>query len=45
MAGKEISYLSLAINLNDDSIGVHNKPQLRVGLSYVIADETLPPAE
>ena len=33
------------VNFDDDSIGVHNKPQLRVGLSYVIADETLPPAE
>ena len=26
----------------DSSVGVHNKTTLRTGLSYVIADETLP---
>lgn len=29
----------------DSSLGVHNKTKLRVGLSYVKADQTLPPAE
>lgn len=34
------------INFDDDSsLGVHTQATLRVGLSYVIADETLPPAE
>ena len=27
---------------NDSSIGVHNKKKLRVGLSYCLADKTLP---
>lgn len=27
---------------NDTSVGVHNKKSLRTGLSYVLADETLP---
>lgn len=30
---------------SDDSIGVHNTKTTRVGLSYVLADETLPPAD
>ncbi len=29
---------------NDASLGVHNTKRLRVGLDYVIANETLPPA-
>ena len=34
------------INFDDDtSLGVHNKTTLRTGLSYVIADETLPAVE
>ena len=27
---------------NDTSVGTHNQKQLRTGLSYVLADETLP---
>ena len=31
------------VNFDDDSsVGVHNEKQLRTGLSYVLADETLP---
>lgn len=31
------------INFDDDtSVGVHNQKQLRTGLSYVLADKTLP---
>ena len=30
---------------NDASLGVHNTKRLRVGLDYVIANETLPPAD
>lgn len=30
---------------NDTSLGAHNKKRLRVGLSYVVADETLPSVE
>ena len=30
---------------SNDSIGTHNKKQLRTGLSYVLADETLPPVD
>lgn len=34
------------VNFDDDtSLGVHNKKHLRVGLSYCLADETLPPVE
>ena len=34
------------MNFDDDtSLGVHNKKHLRVGLSYCLADETLPPVE
>lgn len=34
------------VNFDDDcSVGVHNKTTLRTGLDYVLADETLPPAE
>ena len=34
------------VNFDDDSsVGVHNKKQLRTGLSYVLADETLPAVE
>lgn len=34
------------INFDDgSSLGVHNEKQLRTGLSYVIADETLPPVD
>lgn len=34
------------INFDDDSsIGSHNNKQLRTGLSYVICDESLPPAD
>lgn len=33
------------INFDDDSsLGVHNQTTLRIGLSYVKADENLPPA-
>lgn len=33
-------------NFDDDtSLGVHNAKELRTGLSYVICDETLPPAD
>lgn len=32
------------VNFSDDSsLGMHNKKQLRTGLSYVLADENLPP--
>lgn len=30
---------------NDSSVGTHNQKQLRTGLSYVICDKTLPPAD
>lgn len=30
---------------NDSSVGVHNRKQLRTGLSYVLADESLPPVD
>ena len=30
------------VNFDDSSLGLHNKKELRVGLSYVTADETLP---
>ena len=30
------------VNFDDDSVGSHNTKRTRVGLSYVIADETLP---
>lgn len=30
---------------NDASLGVHNTKRLRVGLDYVIANETLPPVD
>lgn len=34
------------VNFDDDtSLGVHNKTTIRTGLSYVIADETLPAVE
>lgn len=34
------------VNFDDDtSVGVHNRKQLRTGLSYVLADESLPPAD
>lgn len=34
------------INFDDDtSLGVHNKKTLRVGVDYVLADESLPPVE
>lgn len=37
---------SIFVNFdNDSSMGVHNKTTLRVGLAYVKADETLPPAD
>lgn len=32
------------VNFDDDSVGSHNIKQLRTGLSYITADETLPPA-
>ena len=30
---------------NDSSVGVYNKKRLRTGLSYVLADEDLPPSD
>ena len=30
---------------NDSSVGAHNEKRLRTGLSYVLADENLPPAD
>ena len=34
------------VNFDDDSsLGLHNTKRLRVGLSYVTADESLPPVE
>lgn len=30
---------------NDDSVGTHNRKQLRTGLSYVLADKNLPPVD
>lgn len=33
------------VNFDDDSVGSHNIKRLRTGLSYVLADETLPPAD
>lgn len=33
------------INFDNGSVGSHNVKHLRTGLSYVLADETLPPAD
>lgn len=39
---KKYSFINFS---NDTSLGVHNTTTLRTGLSYVLADETLPPEE
>ena len=37
---------STFVNFDDDtSVGTHSRKQLRTGLSYVLADESLPPAD
>lgn len=39
---KSYSFINFS---NDSSLGLHNTKKIRTGLSYVLADESLPPVE